>query len=72
MTEASLLLAILFLGATTPADTPRRGMRRMGLDLGLPDSNGGGLIAKLRNLCLGYTALILNHRGNERQRGCQA
>ncbi len=37
------------------------------LGLGLPDSNGAGLIAKLLNLCLGYTALILNHRGNERR-----
>jgi hypothetical protein len=72
VTEASLLLAIPFLGANMPADTPRRGMRRMGLDLGLPDSNGAGLIVKLRNLCPGYTALILNHRGNERQRGRQA
>ncbi len=67
-----MLLALRFLGANMPADTPRRGMRRMGLDLGLPDSNGAGLIAKLRNLRLGCTALILNHRGNERQRGCQA
>ena len=67
-----MLPAILFLGANMPADTPRRGTRRRGLDLGLPDSNGAGLIAKLRNLRLGYTALILNHRGNERQRGCQA
>jgi hypothetical protein len=72
VTEASLLFAILFLGANMPGDTPRRGMRRMGLDLGLPDSNGARLIAKLLNLCLGYTALILNHRGNERQRGCRA
>ncbi len=40
--------------------------------LAFPDGNGADLIAKLREMCPGFTALILSYPDSERQRGCHA